>query len=373
MKTRNAARRALLLIIAPCIVPLAACKLQGRPVPVPETPLPVTARAAELMIVSDAISLDGVIAPVQQVNLVARVAGTLDAIRFKDGEAVRRGQLLFVIEQAGYREQVRLNQARVDQAASEYRRQEQLLVENATSQASVDSALSNLRQAEANLHLAKINLGYTEVRAPFDGIVGRALVDAGNYVGASPGGTVLATIMQVSPVEVTASVNEHQALRLREKIATTGATVQDAVGRTVAYAQLQGETVRGEPGVLDFVDHQVAQGSGSVGIRARFPNADRRLLPGFYARLTLDFGAPRQALVVPDAAVLSDQQGEYLYVIEEGVAHRRNVRTADMPGASREVLEGVRAQENVVSEGNQRLADGKPVTVVERAEPGEPL
>lgn len=353
-----------LFLIVPCLLALAACKRQGKPAAAADMPAPVTVRAAQRTTVKDMLALDGVVAPGQQVNLVARVAGTLDAIRFRDGEAVRRGQLLFVIEQAGYREQVRLNQARVDQAASEYRRQTQLLDENATSQASVDSALSTLRQADANLRLAKINLGYTEVRAPFDGIMGRALVDAGNYVGAGPGGTVLATIMQVAPVEVTAAVDERQALRLRARIAAAGTTPRDGIGRIAAYAQQQGDTARGEAGVLDFVDHQVAPGSGSIAVRARFPNAERRLLPGFYARLTLEFGAPREALVVPDAAVLSDQQGEFLYVIERGIARRRNVRTVDLPGALREVLDGVRAQESIALDGNDRLGDGRPVTVV---------
>jgi RND family efflux transporter MFP subunit len=199
-------------------------------------------------------------------------------------------------------------------------------------------------------------------------------VDAGNYVGAAPGGTVLATIMQIAPIQVTASVGEREALRLRAKIAAAGAAAQDGVGRSVAYAQLQGETGRGEAGVLDFVDHQVTQAGGSVGVRARFANADRRLLPGFYARLTLDPGASRRALTVPDAAILSDQQGEFLYVVDkEGVARRRNVRTADLPGRLREVLAGVRERENVVVSGNDRLADGNAVTVADRVEPGDPL
>ena len=138
--------------------------------------------------VQDTLEVDGNTSAVQQVNLVARVAGVLERIHFKDGDKVRSGQVLFTIEQEPYIQQVKLNQAKVVQAKSDYARQVQLLKENATAQSSVESSLSNLEQAQANLRLAEINLGYTTIKAPFDGVISERALDIGNYVGASAGG-----------------------------------------------------------------------------------------------------------------------------------------------------------------------------------------
>lgn len=193
---------------------LAACK-PASPGRVAE-PQRVTVQVMAPSVVRDVIELDGVVAPVQQVNLVARVPGALDVIHFKDGAKVRKGQLLFTIEQQTYQAQVQLNEARLAASRSEYQRQVELMKDNATSQASVDSGLSNQQQDQANLRMAKINLEYTEVRAPFSGVMGRRVVDVGNFVGATSGGTVLATLLQISPAYVNASVGERDVLRLRK-------------------------------------------------------------------------------------------------------------------------------------------------------------
>ena len=190
--------------------------------------------------IRDVIELDGSVSPMQQVNLVARVAGTLEEVRFKDGDRVRAGQVLFIIEQPPYIEQLELNKAKLDQSQADYKRQSELLKENASSQANVETSLSNLKQAEANVKLAQINLDYTVVKAPFDGIVGRRQVDPGNYVGATQGGTVLATVMQVSPAFVYASIGEREAIRVREKMAA-GQSPMQGVGHAVVHARLQGE------------------------------------------------------------------------------------------------------------------------------------
>ena len=164
---------------------LTACKPKP---PSPSTDLvTVTTLTLQNRMVANRIDLDGTVAPVQQVNVTARVAGKLKHIGFKDGDSVKAGQLLFSIEPDSYIEQVKLNQARLDQAKKDYERQVQLSKENATSVSNVESDLSNLQQAEANLRLAQINLAYTEERAPFDGVMSKRLVDVGNYVGAAPG------------------------------------------------------------------------------------------------------------------------------------------------------------------------------------------
>jgi RND family efflux transporter MFP subunit len=314
--------------------------------------------------IRDQIELDGSVSPMQQVNLVARVAGTLEQIKFRDGERVRAGQVLFIIEQPPYIEQVKLNEAKLDQSRADYNRQTELLKENANSQAKVEISLSNLQQAEANVSLAKINLDYTVVKAPFAGIVGRRQVDVGNYVGATQGGTVLATLMQISPAYVYASIGERDALRIRARI-PAGETASQGVGRAVVHARLQGDTGPGETGVLDFIDHQVNQASGTVQLRGRFENKDGRLVPGFYAQLIIDAGPDRDAVVLPNSVVQTDQQGDFVFVVgEDSHAHRRNVSTSPLMGEEKEILSGLNAGERVVVAGADKLTDGEPVQVV---------
>jgi len=313
--------------------------------------------------VQDTLEVDGNTSAVQQVNLVARVAGVLERIHFKDGDKVRTGQVLFTIEREPYIQQVKLNQAKVVQAKSDYTRQVQLLKENATAQSSVENSLSNLEQAQANLRLAEINLGYTTIKAPFDGVISKRALDIGNYVGASAGGTTLATLMQVSPIYVYATVGEREALRIRGKIANQGKTSDSAVGRTIVRAMLQGETDASESGVIDFVDHQAGQTSGAVVVRGNFANTNNHLVHGFYAKLLIDIGDKRQALVVPARVVMTDQQGEYVFVVSaDNKAQRRAVNTAMLPREQREILSGLKEDEQLVIEGYAKLSDGNTVS-----------
>jgi RND family efflux transporter MFP subunit len=337
---------------------LVACK------PQPITPstdlVTVTTLTLQTRMVADRIELDGTVAPLQQVNVTARVAGKLNHIGFKDGDPVKAGQLLFVIEPDTYVEQVKLNQARLDQAKKDYERQLQLSKENATSVSNVESDLSNLQQAEANLRLAQINLAYTEERAPFDGVMSKRVVDVGNYVGAAPGGTVLGTLVQIAPAYVNAAVSERDALRIREKFAKQGQSTKRKFDGTPVSARLQGEVNASETGILDFVDHLVGSTSGTIAVRGKLPNKDYRLFPGLYVQLSVQLGPDRAALVIPRNLALSDQQGDYVFVVgDDNRAKRRNIRTNDLPGNLKEVLSGLSAGEKVVSIGYNKLSDGQ--------------
>lgn len=333
-------------------------------------PVPVSIETLQSKRIQDVVELDGSVAPMQQVNLVARVSGTLEQIKFKDGDRVKAGQVLFVIEQPPYLDQLRLNQAKLDQSRADYRRQSELLKENANSESNVETSLSNLKQAEANVALAKLNVDYTTVKAPFDGIVSRRQVDVGNYVGATQGGTVLATLMQVSPAYVYASIGEREALSIRAKI-PAGRSAEQGVGKTVVYARLQGDSGQGEAGILDFIDHQVNQSSGTVQLRGRFTNHDYHLLPGFYAKLVINLGPDRDALVLPSSVVESDQEGDYVFVIgEDQRAHRRNLTTSVLPGETKEVLTGLAAGDRVVVRGGNKLSDGQSVQVTAPGQAG---
>ena len=339
------------------------CKPRGAPVP-PSGPVAVQTLTLQPETVRDALALDGTVQPSQQAQLTARVPGVLQAIHFLDGMPVRKGQLLFSIERTSYEEQVNLNQARLLQAESEFERQRKLVLDNATSQASVDNAKSNLQQAQANLRLAQLNLEYTEVRAPFDGVMGRRAVDVGNLVGAT-GPSVLGTLMQLSPAYVTATVNETEALRLRTTYAGYKAGQPKKMLGMSASATLQVQAASADTGVVDFIDHMVNASTGSVPVRARFDNRERRLLPGFYARLVIDLGRDRQALVLKKSWLLSDQEGSYVLAVgAEGRAQRVNLKVSPLGSSERvEVLEGLKGGEALTVEGHTRVKPGQEVKV----------
>lgn len=354
--TRAAAVLACLLVL------LSGCgKPNSAPSESPATVVNVTVQAVAKSRIQDVIELDGSVAPSQRADLMARVAGAVKAIHYRDGEFVRQGRVLFSIEPDTYEQQVKLNEARLAQTRSDFDRQSQLLGEKATSQSSVDAALANLQQAEANLALAKINLSYTEIRAPFDGFVGRHQVDVGAFVGASPGGTLLATIQKLSPVYVNAAVGERDVLRLRERAAAAGRTGPGVAERVPVQATLQGEDHATEHGELDFIDRQVLTGTGTLAVRGRFANGNGRLLPGYYAKLSIDLGLPREALLVPRAAILSDQQGEFVYVAEADTARRRGVQTRAARGEFREVLNGLKVGDLLIVGGGTKVTDGRAV------------
>jgi len=346
---------------------LGGCKPQSTVVP-PPAAIPVTVNVLATRHIRDMVILDGTIAPSQQVNLIARVAGNLDAVHFRDGQWVKKGDLLFTIERPPYLDQLKLNQARLDQTRSDYERQKELLKENANSETNVEISLSNLRQAEANFDIAKTNLSYTEVRAPFDGVMGKHQVDPGNYVGATAGGTVLGTLIQIEPVFVNAAVGENEAIRIRAQQTALKKDIVKGLGKTVVHAQLQGENEPSETGVLDFIDHQLNQTSGTVALRGLFANHARHLIPGFYAKLSIEASAGRDALVIPKAAVQTDQQGDYVYTVSsDNVARRSSIHTVLLPHEEVEVTDGLKTGERIVTEGYARLTDGHAVQIVKQA------
>jgi membrane fusion protein, multidrug efflux system len=350
----------LLGSLLPAVFLISACQHRAAPTPAQAE---VTVETPATETVRNTIELDGVVAASATVNLVARVPGYLEAAPFKEGQQVNAGQVLFVIEPASYREQVSINEAKVVQARAESERQAALLAQNATSQSSVENARSQLAQAEANLELAKLNLAYTQVRASFDGVVGRRQVDVGNYVGAG-GATVLATLDQLRPAYIEFSLNERDMLRLRNLPGAASGTAKALVGRLPVAARLQGESAPSATGVLDYVGNGLDATTGTVPMRARFDNDDLHLVPGLYARVSIEIGEPRPALLVPITALQVDQQGSYLYVVDgEGVVRRRNVRKGEQFGQRSEITQGIGPEDRVVVNGLGSVSDGASVTL----------
>lgn len=305
---------------------------------------------------------DGNVSALLSVDLVARVPGYLTKIEFADGAYVKKDQLLFVIEQDQYIQQVNLTKAVFAEAKIEIDRQKALLKDNATSQAAVDKANSAYLQAEANFKLAQLNLGYTEVRAPFDGLMGRHLIDIGNYLGSSPQGVKLATIQKINPIYVYFSINERDLLKFTNSVGSADQR-KSMINKLPVSVALQGEQGYPHSGVLDFAANLLNTSTGSLQLRAELPNAQVKLLPGLYAKVKVDYGDPREAILIPNATIQTDQQGDYVFVVDEAnKAQRRNIKRGQRFSHLIEVTSGIAANDTVIVNGFINVRPGQVVS-----------
>src|SRR5260221_1536994 len=303
-------------------------------------------------------------APIKNVDLVARVQGVLQAINYQDGTFVKQGTTLFTIEPDTYKlklEQAQAAetgaQASLRQAEADFKRQTDLVQRQVVSQATLDTSTSardnaqaNLQQAQVNTKIAAVNYGYTNVVAPFDGIVSAHLVSVGELVGAaSP--TQLATIVALDPIYVNFTVNELDVLRIREEARRRGMTVNDLRQLPIEVA-LQTDEGYPHKGKLDYVSPTINQSTGTLAVRGVLPNPDRVLLPGFYVRVRVPFDQQANALLVPDVALGADQAGRYVLVVNgSNVVEQRKVRTGPLEGDLRVIESGLKADDRVVTAG----------------------
>jgi membrane fusion protein, multidrug efflux system len=333
---------------------LSACNKK-----VVDTGVPVTIAKPLQQEVQNYSIFDGVLTAKNSVDLNARVSGYLTKLLFEDGAYVKKGDLLFVIEQDSYLQQVNLNKAVYSEAKIEYARQKSLLKERSTSQASVDKALSSLLQAEANLKLAEINYGYTEVRAPFDGLMGRHLVDVGSYMGATAQGVTVAKIQEINPIYTYFSVNERELLKLKKEFPEE-LKDKKLINQLPVFIELQGQKDFPYEGILDYGANLVSTDTGSLQLRAIFENPKYQLIPGLYARVKIKYGPIHTAILIPKTVVMQDQQGDYVYILdEEKKAQRQNISLGQTFGSMVEVLQGLNNKNAVVINGFIKLSGGQ--------------
>jgi len=364
MRTESEANRARAALVVAALAALVACgkRNQYQPPPAP----PVTVSKPLRMPVTDYLQSTGSVAAFKTVDLVARVEGYLRSVDFKDGTVVKAGQLLFVIEPEPYQAKLASQQAQLLDAQTEYERQLRMIKENATSQANVDKWLSQRDQAAAAVTLARINLGYTRITAPFDGRIDRHLVDPGNLVGSTGTATKLATIEQIDPAYVYFSINERDLLRVR---AAAQAQMKSPGEAPPVPVQVALQTEEGYPhvGTLDFAGSGLDTGSGTLQLRASVPNAKYTLLPGLFARVRVALAAPVPRLVVPDRVVSSDQVGSYLLTVgPDQKVRQQRIETGPLESGFRAVLSGLDADSEVVIDGLQNAIPGNLVTATER-------
>jgi RND family efflux transporter MFP subunit len=313
-------------------------------------------------------------APVKNVDLVARVQGFLQAINYQDGTFVKQGTTLFTIEPDTYKmklEQAQAAeagaQASVKQAEADFKRQSDLVQRQAVSQATLDTSTStrdnaqaNLQQAQANTRIAAVNYGYTNVVAPFDGIVSAHLVSIGELVGVSSP-TPLASIVALDPIYVNFNVNEQDVLRIRAEARRRGMTADDLKSLPVEVG-LQTETGHPHKGNLDYASPTLNQSTGTLPVRGVLPNPDRVLLPGYFVRVRVPFDQQKDALLVPDVALGSDQSGRYVLVVNgENVVEQRKVEVGPAEGDLRVIENGLKTDDRVITGGLLRAIPGQKV------------
>jgi len=354
------------------VLTITACKPENKFAP-PPPPKVVVAPPMQQK-VTRYIEATGNLAPVNQVDLVARVPGFLQEIGYRDGAMVKRGDKLFVIEQRPYLNQLQQAQASqtaaeadVKQAEAEYTRQSTLGRQDFASQSAVDQALAKrdaaratLQQAQASAENAAIQYTYTQVNAPFDGRVSAHLVSVGEYVG-NPNPTKLATIVQIDPIWVNFSLSEQDVQRIRNAMAKRGERV-DPVGVVPVEIGLQTETGFPHAGVIDYIAPSINTATGTLTLRGSLKNADYGLLPGYFARVRVPVEREVDSLLVPDSAIGTDQLGRYVMVVNsQDIVEQRRVTVGFLVDGNRVIESGITPDQRVIIGGLIHAVPGQKV------------
>jgi RND family efflux transporter MFP subunit len=345
---------------------------------VPPPPPEVTVARPEKRAVTETMSFTGNLQAVRTVELVARVPGFLEKVLFQDGQDVRENDLLFVIEQAPYQAAVVGAEAGLQKAEAELAqakittaRLQQAARTGAVSRQQLDEAEAREQVArgqvlamQASLDQARINLGYTEIRAPFSGRIGRRLIDPGNFVGAGGTPTTLATLDQLRPIYAFFNIDERSVLRIKQLQRDRGGPNYRERPVPVSIG-LQTEQDFPHSGQIDFVATGIDPNTGTLQVRAIFANTNGALLPGAFVRIRIPIGERDGTLLVPQLALGTNQAGRYVLIVsDQGVVEQRTVTTGSREGQMQVVESGLTADDWVVVNGIQRARPGARVTPV---------
>jgi membrane fusion protein (multidrug efflux system) len=372
LETRRGLRRLARLVCSLLVGSLALSGCGKSDAPAPEMPPPsVVVVPAESRVVDEEASFVGRVLAVNRVDLRARVEGFLEERRFTEGQEVKVGEVLFVIEPGQYaaaveQRQADLEKARADQlnTAAQLARGLELVKAKNISQSSVDElqaadsiAKAGITLAQAALTRAMLDLSYTTITSPVAGRIGLASYTVGNLVGPSSG--TLATIVSRDPIYVQFPVTQRDLLGARQTIEDKGGNARDVKVRV----RLPDGTLYEHAGRLDFVDVTTDPGTDSVTLRAELPNPDGILVDRQYVGVLLEAGAPESAILIPQSALQVDQQGVYVMILDaDGKAQTRRIETGRNKGADAVVTKGLVEGELVITQGIQQVRPGQAVS-----------
>jgi multidrug efflux system membrane fusion protein len=336
------------------------------------SPVPVEVAAVVPKPIRLSDEFNGRVASINSVEVRARVTGYVDKVAYREGDSVKQGDLLFIIDPRPYRDALQSAKASLEReraaaafAGIQSKRAQALNASNAISLEEYQNRDSDLSQSTARVHeaeaavaAAELNLSFTEVRSPVDGRTSRAQLTRGNLAQADQ--TVLTTVVSQNPLYVYFDCDEQSYLRFQER-AHRGNGVSSA---NPVYVALANETGFPHVGRIDFLDNEVNSSTGTIRARVVLPNPDHLLTPGLYARVLLESTSTVQALLVDDKAILTDQNQQYVYVVGPGnVAQRKNVVIGGMADGLRLIQSGLAPGDSVIVSGLQQIYfPGAPIT-----------
>lgn len=329
------------------------------------TAIPVGTVAVQLRPITQTTDFVGRVEAPEKVDVRARITGFLQDVLFKEGDVVKSGEVLYRIEPETFQAAVQQAQGALLQAqgtlanaTSQLGRTQELVKTDTESRAQLDqrtaaqkSAQGAVIIADANLKSANVNLGYTVITAPITGEIGRSKLTKGNVV--SPDSGALTQIVSRDPMYVTFPVSQRVFLDIERQ-----------QGREQGYAvrlRFSDGSLYDQTGKINFVDVTVNQATDTILVRATFPNPQGKLIDGQLVRVLVDSDKPQEKLLVPQSALIADQQGIYVFVVEDGKAAIRRVKPGGQSGADAIIDDGLKAGDQVIVQGMETLRAGMPV------------
>jgi membrane fusion protein (multidrug efflux system) len=349
-----------------CALVLGLAPAYGQQAPAPVT-VPVTTVTAERKPITKSLDFVGRVDAINRVNVKARVTGYLEAILFTEGDLIKEGAPIYQIEQGLFEASVKDAQGALERSKSakvltavQLQRAADLLTRQTGTEVARDQALAadqqaagTILQSEANLQTAQINLGYTKISAPISGKIGRTNITKGNVVGPDTG--TLTTIVSQDPMYVTFPVSQREFLRAQQ----TGARPDlSSIKVTLRYSD---GSQYNQTGVVNFVDVSVDRTTDTILARATVPNPKGGLIDGQLMRVAVDVGKPEEKVVVPQSALIADQEGIYVFVVDDGKAAIRRIKPGGESGTGVVVDSGLNGGELVIVDGLQSIRPGTAV------------